>query len=230
MSNYGFLAIWCEIPNEHWTDYRNWLTQEHIADRIFLSPGFKGIRLFTALENECSHFFLYDTEGRDVLKSETYVNILNNPSPWTRRIMPNFGPFDRAAGEQLIKLGVGSGAYVAVARIRTGDPLAVPSQFKAELRRFREIPDVVGVRLMRTDRSTTGIKTEEKTMRSGVEKEGAFDYLMVAEALSERGAIAAKDRMDQILKEAIPAYQGHDSSARRMIYGQFPHEGERDQD
>ena len=224
MSNPGFLAIWCDIPREHLTDYRNWLTQEHIADRIFLSPGFRGARLFARPDDECSHFFLYDTEGRDVLKSPTYVNILNNPSPWTKAIMPKFGPFDRAAGEQLIKLGVGSGAFVAVGRIKGSDPSTDFARVKSALSAFLEIPDVVGIRLMRTDRSTTGIKSQEKTMRTGVENEGAFDYLLVAEALSERGASAAKEHMDRTLKDTIPGYRSHDSSTRRMIYGQFPHE------
>ena len=226
MSNPGFLAIWCDIPREHLIDYRNWLTREHIADRIFLSPGFKGARLFTRPDDECSHFFLYDTEGSEALKNPTYVNILNNPSPWTQRIMPKFGPFDRAAGEQVIKLGVGSGACVAVSRIKGSDPSTDLAQVKSALSRFVEIPDVVGIRLMRTDRGTTGIKTQEKTMRTGVECEGAFDYLLIAEALSDRGAKAAKEQMDKTLKDTIPGYQSHDSSTRRMIYGQFPHEAE----
>jgi hypothetical protein len=144
----------------------------------------------------------------------------------TKRIMPKFGPFDRAAGEQVIKLGVGSGAFVAVSRIEGSDPSTDLAQIKSALSRFLGIPDIVGIRLMRTDRGTTAIKTQEKTMRTGVEREGAFDYLLVAEALSDRGARAAKEQLDKTLKDTIPGYQSHDSSTRRMIYGQCPHEAE----
>ena len=64
-------------------DYRNWLTQELIADRTFL-PGFLGGRLFTRLDNENAHFILYSTSEHNVLQSEPYIEVLNNPSQWTK--------------------------------------------------------------------------------------------------------------------------------------------------
>ena len=78
-------------------DYWNWLTQEQIAVRSFLS-GFLGVRLFTRLDNENAHFILYSTSEPDVLQSEPYIEVLNNPSQWTKRIMPRFCAFDRATG------------------------------------------------------------------------------------------------------------------------------------
>ena len=66
MTTYGFLAIWCDMAEEHLVDYRNWLTLEHIADRTF-SPGFLGVRLFEKLDEPASHFILYATENPDVL-------------------------------------------------------------------------------------------------------------------------------------------------------------------
>ena len=50
MNNKGFLGIWCEIGEEDLHDYRNWITREHIADRIF-SPGFLGVRFCNAVDN-----------------------------------------------------------------------------------------------------------------------------------------------------------------------------------
>ena len=115
--NYGFLAIWCDIASEDLNDYRDWLTKEHIADRTF-SPGFLGVRLFDALDDERSHFILYATESPAVLSAPAYQAILDNPSPWTQAIMPKFGNFDRAIGAQRLKIGNGYGAFITVWRLQ----------------------------------------------------------------------------------------------------------------
>ena len=223
MSTQGFLAIWCEIGMEDLVDYRNWQTQEHIADRVY-SPGFLGMRLFCSVDNPCAHFFLYATESAAVLSSPLYLRILDNPSPWTRRLMPKFGPFDRAAGEKLVKIGRGFGSHVLVSRVRTdGRPLDAAAA-KEALRRFINLPDTVGVRLLTTDRATTGIESEEKTMRGSVE--GDFDYLLVVEALSCSGAEWARDRLATIMPEGIPGFQSCDQMVCQMIYGEGPYEGE----
>ena len=69
------------------------------ADRTFL-PGVLGVRLFTRLDNENAHFILYSTSEYNVLQSEPYIEVQNNLSKWTKRIMPRFGAFDRAAGQK----------------------------------------------------------------------------------------------------------------------------------
>ena len=223
MMRQGFLAIWCEIGRDDLVDYHNWQTQEHIADRIY-SPGFLGVRLFTAVDNPCAHFFLYATESAAVMKSPPYLRILDNPSPWTKRLMPKFGPFDRAVGEKLVKIGRGFGSHVMASRlIGDGRPLD-PAAAKEALRGFIKLPDTMGVRLLATDRATTGIDSREKTMRSGVE--GDFDYLLVVEALSRAGAEWACDQLSTRLPAVLPGVVSRDAAVYRMIYGEAPHEGE----
>ena len=76
MKRYGFLAIWCDMAAEDLEDYRNWLTREHIADRTVL-PGFLGVRLFEALDDERSHVILYATAGPEILTGEAYRRVLD---------------------------------------------------------------------------------------------------------------------------------------------------------
>lgn len=223
MSKQGFLAIWCEIGQDDFADYRNWLTQEHISDRIY-SPGFLGVRLCASVENERSHFFLYCTDGPEVMKAPPYQAILNNPSVWTKCLMVKFGPFDRAAGERLVKIGRGFGSYVVASRVRTSGAAIDPAKARDALESLIDLPNTVGVRLLKTDRDHTGIKSAEKLMRSGVE--GDFDYLLVIEALSEEGAQSAKKALDSVLPSAIPDAQAHDAMVCRVIYGEAPYEGE----
>lgn len=223
MNAQGFLAIWCEIGPDDLVDYRNWLTQEHISDRIY-SPGFLGVRLFCAVDNERSHFFLYVTERPDVMKAPPYLHILNNPSPWTKRIMVKFGPFDRAAGRRLVKIGRGFGSHALVSRVHAPGRDVDPASARDTLKALIRLPDTVGVRLLETDRETTGIKSAEKTMRKG--EEGGFDYLLVVEATSEAGAVWARQSLAPVLEMALPGARCRDSMVCRMVYGEAPYEGE----
>jgi hypothetical protein len=222
MSNKGFLAIWCEINAEDLADYRAWITKEHIADRTFL-PGWLGARFCIDIQNEHAHFFLYATENKSVFSAEPYLKVLNNPSPWTNRIMPKFGPFDRALGEQLFKLGNGYGAYMMVSRIKDVSSLDL-TQVKAELGKFMHLSEIVSVRLMKLDRTATDIKSQEKTMRKGAE--GDFHYLVVVEAMSERAGASAQDHHEQIILAAFPQAEKTDCSVRQVIYGETVFEGD----
>jgi len=221
MSNKGFLAIWCEIGAEDLADYRAWITKEHIADRTFL-PGWNGARFCVDVTNERAHFFLYATENKDVFSAQPYLNVLNNPSPWTNRIMPKFGPFDRALGEQLFKLGNGFGSYMMVSRIKDESSIDL-ADVKSKFAKFMDMPDIVSVRLMKLDRSATDIKSQEKTMRKGAE--GDFHYLLVIEAISEKGGTNAQSHVTQILKDAFPSAEKTDSSVRKVLYGETAFEG-----
>ncbi|PHP64593.1 hypothetical protein CSC94_23575 [Zhengella mangrovi] len=222
MTDYGFLAIWCEIAAEDLDDYRNWLTQEHIADRTF-SPGFLGVRLFEALNDTRSHFILYATDGPDVLNGPAYKAILDNPSPWTRRIMPRFGPFDRALGRQVLKIGNGFGSHVAIWRIKVTGSGPDPETLARDLALSCGRDGVVSIRLYRVSRDTTDRHSEEKTMRKG--SEGDFDFLLCAEAMGEQAAVQIEERLGADLGRLFPSLAGFDSSCRRMIYGEAPHEG-----
>ena len=86
------------------------------------------------------------------------------------------------------------------------------------------LPETVGVRLLRTDRDTTGIGSAEKKMRGGVE--GDFDYLLVVEALSREGAQAAREPLAGVLAGALPGAQVRDAQVFQMIYAEAPYEGE----
>jgi hypothetical protein len=76
---------------------------------------------------------------------------------------------------------------------------------------------------MKLDRSATDIKSQEKTMRKGAE--GDFHYLLVIEAISEKGGTNAQNHVAQILKDAFPSAEKTDSSVRKVLYGETAFEG-----
>lgn len=138
--------------------------------------------------------------------------------------MVKFGPFDRAAGERVVKIGRGFGSHVLVSRVRTGGAQVDPTAASDALKSLARLPDTVGVRLLKNHRDTTGIKSAEKQMRGGTE--GDFDYLLVVEALDAPGALRARESLPGALQAAIPDVQAHDGMVCKVIYGEAPYEGE----
>lgn len=215
----GFLAIWTDIERLHFVEYRHWLTREHIAQRIF-APGFLCARVHVAPENELSHFILYATEGRNVLGSRPYLEVLNNPSPWTQRMMPRLRNFDRGAGEQVAKFGDGAGAWLVVSRVSHDIEGTQRAALERKLEAIYSVEGAVTARLFAVDRNTTGLPTKEKTMRGGAE--GAFRSLLVVEAMSENAAAAAGQRTGDWVKLLFGPNAEHDVGLFRSVYTLHP--------
>src|SRR3984885_9714722 len=221
MAGGGFLAIWTEIDEDHFAEYRNWLVGEHIGQRIF-GPGFLGARVHVAVDNERTHFILYATETLEVLASSFYRDLLNSPTPWTKRMMPRLRNFDRGAGEQLEKVGDGTGAWLVVSRLE-----AMPNGSNANclglvLSEALQVEGIVTARLFRVDCELSMIVTAEKTMRSG--PEGAFGSLLVLEATSDEAAARSMVTLQTLIARLFGSAIKHDVGRYRFIYGLYPFE------
>jgi len=109
----GFLAIWSDIEAAAETDYLHWMTREHARERVSI-PGFLAMRFFRALHTDARRYMmLYELASPDVVGGADYLARLNNPTPWTQRIMPQLGNFVRGGGRVVAASGTGQGGFVA---------------------------------------------------------------------------------------------------------------------
>jgi len=68
-------------------EHDEWHTHEHLPERLSI-PGFvRGIR-WVAVNGRPRYFVMYEVEQLAVLASTAYLERLNNPSPWTAKMMP----------------------------------------------------------------------------------------------------------------------------------------------
>jgi hypothetical protein len=182
----GFLANWSDVAEENETDYLHWLTREHVQERLGI-PGFLGVRVFRArIPGVKRYFILYDLADSGVVGSPDYLARLNDPTRWSRRIMPTLGNFARGGGRRSARIGRGAGALVA--------PLLVSSNRLADaLRRAPDIAEadrIAAVQVLAVDRNASEIRTDEKARRTG---DRSFDGLLLIEALDEAGLARAID-------------------------------------
>jgi hypothetical protein len=187
-ANTGFLAIWSDVTFEQETDYIHWLTREHTAERLGVE-GFAGVRVYRSVQTDiCRYFIRYALAAPAVLASAAYLARLNEPTPWSQRIMPILGNFARGGGRVLARAGVGHGGIVAALKLES---LSL-GQHPAALERIVAGLRIVRAELLETDLDTTAIKTREKSLR---ERDTSFAGLLLIEGTDVSAVADAADRL-----------------------------------
>ncbi|MGF6770245.1 hypothetical protein P3T18_002724 [Paraburkholderia sp. GAS199] len=180
----GLLAIWSTIAPESEIDYLHWLTREHVFERTRVA-GFQSGRVFRRRGSRPSEYMmLYELDHAGVMSSPGYLARLNDPTPWTQRIMPSLERFRRGGGTIVAQGGdpAGHGSHVAIARFEE----ALPERLSGEAGRtlvsaLARIDWVANTQIMSVEDDATSIATQEKSMRRS--SEGAFAGLLLMEAL-----------------------------------------------
>ena len=81
------VTIWCDIAPEIREEFDHWHAHEHVPERLSI-PGFlRGSRWVSA--DGGAYFMLYEVESEATLTSAAYLERLNNPTAWSRKMMPH---------------------------------------------------------------------------------------------------------------------------------------------
>ena len=198
MADLGALFIWSRVAPEVLSEYGAWLSREHVGQRVF-SDGFLTSRTHVQIGDPTMHLILYLTDDPARFGGQPYLDVLNNPTPWTTKMMPLLASFDRAVARQVLKVGDGSGPFISVVRAAgiDADFLRLVDALTNELSR---IDGFVTLRLLEVDRDRTDLGSAEKKMRHG--DEGAFSHILVCEGMSSEAASVAIQAA-QTLLEAV---------------------------
>lgn len=164
------LAVWLECLPEAEGDFNRWYVEQHLQERVGL-PGFLRGRRYQAVRGGPRCFAFYEAEGVDVFRSPAYLERLNNPTEWTRRVMPTVRNFTRG----VYRLGhtvagtedpEGGGAVVTL-RLEPapGREGALRARYRDEvLGAMARLPGVRSATLFEADRAATGGFTEERSL------------------------------------------------------------------
>lgn len=79
------IAMWWDVSPDVRAEWEEWHTVEHFPERLSI-PGFlRGSRWVSGE----SYFVLYEAAELATITSGPYVERLNNPTPWSRKMMPH---------------------------------------------------------------------------------------------------------------------------------------------
>lgn len=81
------VTIWCDVAPEVREEFDHWHAHEHMPERLSIRGFLRGSRWVSA--DGGSYFILYELESDATLTSPSYLERLNNPTPWSRKMMPH---------------------------------------------------------------------------------------------------------------------------------------------
>ncbi len=195
MSAEGMLAIWSDVAPEAEADYLHWLTREHTAERIS-TAGFVSVRVFRAMDFDIRRYFIvYDLDSPSALSGDDYVRKLNNPTPWSQRIMPTLKNFVRGGGRVTIASGAGHGGFAAAVALEDRQTI----EAETLVARLVKMDRICSARLLKVDKAKTSIPTREKSLRR---EDQSFANLLVFDGLD---AVAVRSALDSVESPASDA-------------------------
>jgi hypothetical protein len=80
------VAIWCDVDPAIQDEFDDWHTHEHIPERLSI-PGFMRGSRWDSIDAGRGRFILYELDRLETLRSAAYLERLNNPTPWSRKMM-----------------------------------------------------------------------------------------------------------------------------------------------
>ena len=214
----GVLAIWNGIADEAEADFVAWHVREHIPERVAV-PGFLRGRRYVAEAGAPRYFNFYETERPETLVAPAYLERLNAPSDWTRRVVRHFRDTSRTVCSVAASLGTGDGAFVGTVRLTSrsgaGDltrpvVISVAEPVLAE-------PGIVAVHLLE-GQADVGGQTAEKALRDRPDDQAAWILLIEATDREPLERIFAGDASRETLAAAGADHGDDDRGIYRLQY------------
>lgn len=116
-----------DIAPEAIEEHDRWHTHEHLPERLAI-PGFLRGTRWVATSGQPRYMVIYEVQDLQTLASEAYLARLNNPSPWTQRMMPFYRDMSRGLCSVLGSVGLGQGGTAALIRFGSADEDSAPLQ------------------------------------------------------------------------------------------------------
>jgi hypothetical protein len=104
-----------DVDAEAVEEHDRWHTHEHLPERLSI-PGFRRGTRWVTTEGTPRYMVLYEVESLATLASPAYRARLDNPTPWTARIMPHYRGMSRGLCSVLGSFGHGQGGAAALLR------------------------------------------------------------------------------------------------------------------
>jgi hypothetical protein len=157
------LAMWWDIAPSIRTEFEDWHSHEHFPERMSI-PGFRRGSRWADLKGGEGFFVLYELDDHATLASPGYLSRLNDPTPWSARMMPHHRNMVRSQCQVLESFGGGIGRCMLTVRLSPA-----PAQDEALRQALRETleelpqgPGITGCHLLRTETPQIAETTEQR--------------------------------------------------------------------
>ena len=198
LAGLGAVCIWHDLRPEAKDDFYQWHNREHMPERVGI-PGFRTGRRYIALAGAPEYFNLYEADSAEVLGGQDYLNRLNAPTEWTRRVVPSFRHVSRSICRVAYTTGVGQGGFMLTQRFDVAPAHRENVVNALTLRLLPPLAErkgIAGVHLCLADEAISKVETAEKRARADttlvptwivlIEGSAAADVQATGELLASR--------------------------------------------
>ncbi len=199
----GIVAIWHDIVLEAQPEFYEWHNREHMPERMGI-PGFRRGRRYVAVHGTPQFFCFYEGDDLNVVAGPEYFQRLNNPSEWTRKMMPHFRNMSRSVCNIRYSEGPGEGGFIATLRF-TATSKSQEELCETVLPRVGTEPGIVATHLGMADGTASNVSTTEKTFRLATDM--CPPYIIMIEGSSAPFVRAAGEKLLSELSGDLGVYQ-----------------------
>jgi len=164
-----------DVAPEAIPEHDDWHTHEHLPERLAI-PGFLRGTRWVAQSGRPRYFVMYEVEQLSTLASEAYLERLNNPSPWTQKMMPHYRGMTRGLCSVTGSFGFGAGHAGLLLRFKPAEGMESPLRkwlLHDNLPRLPSRPGIGGVHLF--EGALTPKMTNEQRIRGA---DAGFDWAL----------------------------------------------------
>ena len=177
------VAMWWDIEPDLRSEFQNWHSHEHFPERMGI-PGFLRGSRWADRESATGFFVMYELDSHATVASAAYLERLNNPTPWSTRMMPHHLNMVRSLCRVAASQGGGIAAFTATVRFSpaAGQGDAVRAYLDRRLPELAGSPGLCGAHLLVDDPPENISQTEEQRIRGG---DRSADWILVISGYDE---------------------------------------------
>ena len=109
------VAIWCDVAFEIKDEYDDWHAHEHMPERLSI-PGFLRGTRWVSTDGRNAYCMLYEAQEEATVTGGRYLERLNDPTPWSRKMMAHHRNMVRSLCRVRARFGAGLGQFLLSVR------------------------------------------------------------------------------------------------------------------
>jgi hypothetical protein len=162
------VAMWWDIAPDKRDEFLDWHTHEHHPERMGIEGFQRGSR-WSSTRDATGFFVMYELAERATLLGSAYLERLNNPTPWSARLMPHHLGMVRVLADVICSEGAGIARCVLTVRLSPspGKEQALRQHLCELLPRLAQQRGVSGAHLLGAAPVKAESMTQEQRIRGG---------------------------------------------------------------
>lgn len=217
MKGNAAIAMWWNVAAPDRAEFHEWHSKEHFPERLGV-PGFLRGSRWQAPGESGDMFVLYELDGYEVLTSDAYRARLNDPTPWSTKMMPLHHGMMRSQCRVVASAGHGIGRTTATLRLSpvSGREAELEAALTAAMAGLVGRPGIVAAHFLRTE-TPAAAQTREQQIRGG---DAAADWIVLATGHGAAPAEALRELVAQAARQG--AAEGAVVSAFDLVHAVTP--------